>query len=73
MRVYLTDAPRGDGFKYDDYYSAFGVKVGPFVVGPGRTPSLNELIDGYKIPADAVKNAKKALYESMSGFLRARS
>lgn len=72
MRVYLTDAPRGDGFKYDDYYSAFGVKVEPFVVGPNHIPSLNGLIDGYKVPAAGVEHAKKALYESMSDFLKER-
>ena len=71
MRVFLTDAPRGDGFKYDDYYSAFKVKVKPFVVRPGHVPSLNELIDGYKVPGGAVESAKKALYQSMSGFLKA--
>lgn len=73
MRIFLTNAPQGDGFKYDDYYSAFGVKVKPYIVKPGHTPSLNELIDGYKVPAGAVKKAKKALYESMNGFLEARS
>lgn len=72
LRVYLTDAPKGDGFKYDDYYSAFGVKVEPFAVGPDHIPSLNELIDRYKVPASAVESAKKALYASMSGFLKAR-
>lgn len=72
MRLYLTDAPKGDGFKYDDYYSAFGVKVEPFVVGPDHIPSLNGLIDRYKVPADAVESAKNALCESLSGFLQAR-
>jgi len=71
MRVYLTDAPKGDGFKYDDYYSAYGIKVEPFVIAPGHTPGLNELIDGYRVPADAVDEAKKALYDAMSAFLKA--
>lgn len=61
--IILSDLPKGDGFKFDDYYSAYGV---PHITTDLRheyapTPSAVEA--EYKIDAAAVSEKRRALRE----------
>jgi len=51
----MTDKILGKGFKYRDYYSAFGVTEKPFDLRNGTYPSLDEIRNNYKISYEAVK------------------
>lgn len=67
-RLVLTDALLGDGYKFDDYYSAYGIQDAPVInLLKDEPPSVNQIIDGYAITDEAVKLKKKRLAES---FLR---
>ncbi len=51
----MTDKILGKGFKYRDYYSAFGVTEKPFDLRNGAYPSLDEIKNNYKISYEFVK------------------
>lgn len=57
----MTDKILGKGFKYRDYYSAFGVTEKPFDLRNGAYPSSGEIINNYKINYEAVKEKQRQL------------
>lgn len=57
----MTDKILGKGFKYRDYYSAFGVTEKPFDLRNGAYPSSDEIINNYKINYEAVKEKQRQL------------
>ncbi len=59
--VVFSDRPKGDGFKFDDYYSAYGV---PHIVSDLRVsaaPSLADIAEAYPIGSDMVLGKKRAM------------
>ena len=61
--ILLSDKPKGDGFKFDDYYSSYGVE---HVVTDLRTeppPSKAEIEAGYLISSSAVEEKRRSLRE----------
>lgn len=68
-RLIYTDKLLGDGYKFDDYYSAFNVSLNPFdLKKPGR-PEINDIINDYKITGSQVEKKKEELIKSFSRYL----
>lgn len=64
-RIVTSDKLMGDGFKFDDYYSSFGVKSNKFIVKEVDSfPSINDIIDNYSITESDLSNKKKEVYEA---------
>lgn len=57
----LTDKILGNGFKYKDYYSAFGVEEAPFDLRNGEFPAPKEIKDNYKINYNDIKKKQMEL------------
>lgn len=49
IHLEVSDAMLGDGFKYDDYYSSFGVVHRPWKYYPGMRVNLDDVYRGYLI------------------------
>lgn len=69
VRLICTNKPLGDGYKFDDYYSSFGITVKPFDLNKHGYPSLDSIAENYKISYKDVENKKKLLIESFSKYL----
>lgn len=73
IRIHLSDAPLGGTFKFDDYYSAYGLIVPAVDIdNVDSVPSLNDVIDRYKITDSMVKKMQDELYSSMKQVLSKR-
>ena len=73
QRIYLTDAPLGGSFKFDDYYSAYDVENPPCVITKADDiPTLNMLIDNYKITDNMINKMQSELYKCMRDYLSKR-
>lgn len=59
-----SDKILGDGYKYRDYYSAFGVEEKPFNLTDGQMPILSEVKEKYQISPEKVKQKKRELLRS---------
>lgn len=68
-RLVLTDKLMGDGYKFDDYYSAFGVSSNYFDLNKSGYPQINQVIDDYKISFKEVERKQNELINSFSKFL----
>lgn len=73
MRIYLSSAPRGGSFKFDDYYSAYNLQIEPHVISsPEDLPGINSIIDNYIITDEMVTKMQNELYEVMKQYLSQR-
>lgn len=70
MRIYLTNAPLGSGFKFNDYYSAYDIENLPYRIDEAKIPSINELIDKYEVTDAMVEKMKKDMYVCLEKFLK---
>ncbi|GHV41693.1 hypothetical protein FACS189490_09100 [Clostridia bacterium] len=61
MRIKNTNAPLGDGFKFDDYYSGYGLNSAAVDVNAVDITSLNTVYDNYKITRKMVDEKKELL------------
>lgn len=57
--IVVTDKLLGDGFKFDDYYSAYGLEHEFTDMYKSDISSLDEVIDNYKITPKMVEQKKK--------------
>lgn len=65
LRIVTSDKLMGDGFKFDDYYSSFGVDSNKIdIENITSFPTINEIIDNYQITKKAVDNKKKEVYDA---------
>lgn len=55
LHVKVTDRVNGDGFKFADYYSAFGIEHRPFDLNERRLTSLDVIRDRAGIPQEAIR------------------
>lgn len=70
QRVVLTDRLAGDGFKFDDYYSSFGiVPEQPINLKETMTIDIEKIIDGYSIRKEWVDQKKEECIQSFSKYL----
>lgn len=68
IHITLTNDMFGDGNKYNDYLSAFGVTHTPFDCSKGDMPTLKEIINNYKIDSEIVELKKEQLFNSFPRF-----
>lgn len=59
--VLLSDKPKGDGFKFDDYYSAYGVPHLCTDLRCGGKITLREIEESYPITREMALEKKKAM------------
>ena len=62
--IVVTDNLLGDGFKFDDYYSAYGLKHLFTDMRKDTITSLEEVVENYKIPDEMVEEKKKAMLKA---------
>lgn len=71
-RLIFTDNLKGDGYKFNDYYSAFGIKEHKIIdLNKTHAPSIEEVINDYPITTKAVDQKKEGLVKSFSLYLNA--
>lgn len=54
----MTDKPLGDGFKFDDYYSAYDVEHTCLDMKKDAYPTLEWIKNNYKITQEMVEKKK---------------
>ena len=70
IRVFFTDAPMGDGFKFDDYYSAYGLNNPPNILSDQNIPTINNIVDQYKITNDMVDKMQHDMFDCMNKYFK---
>jgi len=69
-RVVLTDRLAGDGFKFDDYYSSFGIVAEPPInLKETMTIDIEKIKAGYVIRKEWVDQKKEECIQSFSKYL----
>ena len=53
----------GDGYKFEDYYSSFGLSDNVITIKEHKWPSAKDIEDSYRLTYDAVELKKKQIYE----------
>lgn len=64
LHVKVTENLLGDGFKFDDYYSAYGLKHEYIDLKRDTISDLSVVRERYKITMEMVEEKKKAMLES---------
>ena len=64
MHLVFSDRPLGDGYKFDDYYSAYGVEHYVHDLREKSAPSPEEVRARYLITPEAVAEKKRLMRES---------
>lgn len=73
VRVYFTDAPMGDGFKYDDYYSAYDLNVPARIIANHADEiSVEKIISEYRITDLMVKNMQNDMFNCLDQYIKER-
>lgn len=62
--IVFSDRPKGDGFKFDDYYSGFGVFHMPWDLREKEAPEIIRIKDEYMISIRAVEEKKTDMKKS---------
>ena len=68
-QVVLTDKLAGDGFKFADYYSAYGLTPNPINLNRTSLIQLSEIYDSYPVSNRMVEEKKKELCRAFSRYL----
>ena len=61
LHIVFSDRPLGDGYKFDDYYSAYDVQHRPYDLRVNAAPTLSEAADGWRIRSEQVEEKKRLL------------
>ena len=64
MHVLFSDRPLGDGYKFDDYYSAYGAEHVYRDLRLGPVPELHEIEDLWRVRPEAAAEKKRLMTES---------
>lgn len=64
MHLVFDERLKGDGFKFDDYYSAYGLEHRQIDLRCSKAPDIGEIYEGYKISPNMVREKKRLLLES---------
>lgn len=62
--IIFSDRPKGDGFKFDDYYSGYGLLHMPWDLRAKRPPELSRVKDEYMISIRMAEEKKTAMIKS---------
>ena len=68
LHILGTNELYGGNFKFEDYYSSFGLEDMPYVFDNSRLPDKKMIIDNYRISKDMVEEKKQQLIESFPKF-----
>ena len=68
-RVILTNRVSGDGFKFHDYYSSFGLTDKPIDLNIVSRIEPNAIIDNYKISKDMIEKKQEEIIVAFKKFL----
>ena len=68
-QVTLTDRLVGDGFKFEDYYSSFGLLPNPLDLNKTSTINENMIIENYHITKEMVDQKKAEIRESFFRYI----
>jgi exoV-like protein len=61
LHIVFSDRPLGDGYKFDDYYSAYGVQHSPRDLRVSAAPAIAEIRDGWRIRPEQVEEKKRQM------------
>ena len=61
LHIVFSDRPLGDGYKFDDYYSAYDVQHRPWDLRVNAAPTLSEAADGWRIRPEQVEEKKRQM------------
>lgn len=61
IHIVVTDKLLGDGFKFDDYYSAYGIKHSFLDMKKDDFPTLEWIDDNYRLASEKVEKTKMEL------------
>ena len=61
LHIVFSDRPLGDGYKFDDYYSAYGVQHRPCDLRVSAAPAIAEIQDGWHIRPEQVEEKKRQM------------
>ena len=64
MHVLFSDRPLGDGYKFDDYYSAYGVEHVQRDLRREPAPEIHEIEDSQRVTPEAAAEKKRLMIES---------
>lgn len=62
--IVVTNNLLGDGYKFDDYYSAYGIEHYYTNINSDEIQSLKDVCDQYRITDEMVEQKKKSMIES---------
>lgn len=65
--IVISDKLGGDGFKFEDYYSAYGLQHEYTDLRKNALPSIDEIREAYKITKDMVEDKKRILINCFPG------
>jgi pyruvyltransferase len=63
LHMPVSKALRGDGFKFEDYYSGFGLPHEPFLLREGVLPRIQDVLDRYRVTAPMVEQKKQEMIQ----------
>lgn len=66
QRLMVSEKLVGDGYKFDDYYSAFGIKGNVYKISENGKLKSNSIIDNYEITQDAVSQKQKEIVKAFN-------
>lgn len=61
LHIVFSDRPLGDGYKFDDYYSAYDVPHLPRDLRVSAPPDIAEIKDGWRIRPEQVEEKKRQM------------
>ena len=68
LHILGSQALYGGNFKFEDYYSCYGLTDEPFVLDGTSLPDKKQIIENYRVPAEMVEEKKRQLLESFPRF-----
>lgn len=70
MRIVTSQNLLGDGFKFDDYYSSFGIESNRIKVDtPDNLPTINQIIDSYSMDNGQAERKMEEITEAFYKFI----
>ena len=61
LHIVFSDRPLGDGYKFDDYYSAYDVQHRPYDLRVSAAPAIAEIQDGWRIRPEQIEEKKRQM------------
>ena len=68
LHIFGSKELYGGNFKFEDYYSCFGIEDRPFVFDGSTLPDKKMIADAYRVPAEAVEEKKQQLIDCFPKF-----